>query len=269
MSAHNLPAWLELALTAARRAGAFLRQTAEAPIVVESELGRDVKLAADRGSEEIILRVLREGSSLPILSEEMGLDDRQGALSSLHWLVDPLDGSLNYLRGIPFCCVSIGLWDGPEPLLGVIYDFQREELFKGISGQGAWLNDQPMQVSATREVGKAVLCTGFPVSTDFSPGAIRQFVEQVRRYKKLRLWGSAALSLAYVAAGRADSYYERDIKRWDVGAGLALVRAAGGLTVQTASPQPFALTVYAGNGSLPQLETLSSGQGQAKYRELT
>jgi myo-inositol-1(or 4)-monophosphatase len=257
MNANNLPAWLELALTAAWRAGVFLRQTADSPIVVESELGRDVKLAADTGSEEIILRVLREGSSLPILSEEMGLDDRQGSFSSLHWLVDPLDGSLNYLKGIPFCCVSIGLWDGPEPLLGVIYDFHREELFKGISGQGAWLNNKPMQVSPTREVEKAVLCTGFPVSTDYSPGAILQFVEQVRKYKKLRLWGSAALSLAYVAAGRADSYYERDIKLWDVGAGLALVRAAGGLTGQTASSKPFAITAYAGNGLLPNIEMLS------------
>jgi myo-inositol-1(or 4)-monophosphatase len=258
ITANKLPALLELAIAAARLGGAFLRKTANSPIAVEAELKRDVKLAADKGSEEIIIRVLREGSSFPILSEEMGLSDSRASLTGVHWLVDPLDGSLNYLKGIPLCCVSIGLWDGHKPLLGVIYDFHREELFRGIPGQSAWLNDKLIQVSVTQEVQKAILCTGFPVSTDYSSGAILQFVGQVRQYKKLRLLGSAALSLAYVAAGRADSYYERDIKIWDVGAGIALVRAAGGMTVQTASPTPFAVTVYAGNRLLPHIDMISS-----------
>lgn len=253
----DLPGLLALATAAARRAGAFLLETANSPIAVTAELERDVKLAADQGSEEIIVPLLREGSSFAILSEEMGLDDSRGSLTGLHWLVDPLDGSLNYLKGIPLCCVSIGLWEGNEPLLGVIYDFNREELFQGITGQGAWLNDQPIQVSVTREAGKAILCTGFPAGTDYSPQALLQFADQVLKYKKLRLLGSAALSLAYVAAGRADGYFERDIKIWDVGAGMALVRAAGGITVQTASPKPSAVTVYAGNRLLPNIALMS------------
>lgn len=253
----DLPDLLELATAAARRAGAFLRKTAKSPIAVTAELERDVKLAADKGSEEIIVPLLREGSNFAILSEEMGLNDSRDSFTGPYWLVDPLDGSLNYLQGIPLCCVSIGLWEGHEPLLGVVYDFNREELFKGIPGQGAWLNDKPIQVSVTREVKKAMLCTGFPANTDYSPKALLQFVDQVRKYKKLRLLGSAALSLAYVAAGRADGYFERDIKIWDVGAGMALVRAAGGITVQTASPKPGAVTVYGGNRLLPNIEMIS------------
>lgn len=243
--AEALESYLSLAVQAAREAGQFLLATGTGSVV--ADLPHDVKLAADRDAEEIIIKFLRQHSDFSLLAEEQGRLAARGRATGLRWIIDPLDGSLNFLQGIPFCCVSIALWQEQEPLLGVVYDFYREELFTGIVGDGARLNGKLIQASVTREIGKAILCTGFPAATDHAPEVLLQLVEQLRRYKKVRLLGSAALSLAYVAAGRADAYFEKDIKIWDVAAGLALVKAAGGMTSVTDSPVADALTVYAGN----------------------
>ncbi|MCG2775800.1 MAG: inositol monophosphatase [Desulfobacterales bacterium] len=251
-SASDLQELLQIAVGAVRHAGNFLKESSHSDVIVAEDLDRDVKLIVDRGSENIIIRELDKKSSLSILSEERGSVSQQNSIPGLQWIVDPLDGSLNYLHGIPLCCVSVGLWCDAEPLLGVIYDFNREELFTGIVGIGAWLNNDPINVSRTHKLQQSVLCTGFPVATDFSTNALLQFVGQIRQYKKIRLLGSAALSLAYVAAGRADAYFERDIKVWDIAAGLAIVRAGGGKFIQTTRSSAHAVTTYASNFSLPE-----------------
>ncbi len=248
----ELREWLRIAEETARGAGEFLASRRNSETVVAAELERDVKLIADQRSEERIINDLRERSGFAIISEEAGTLSGEDIEQELRWIVDPLDGSLNYLKGIPLCCVSVGLWRGNEPVLGVIYDFNRKELFAGIPGVGAWLNQSPIHVSQTHELKRALLCSGFPAGSDFSEDAIFNFVTQVRQYKKLRLLGSAALSLAYVAAGRADAYYERDIRIWDVAAGLSIVQAAGGTVVRAQSALTDAITVYASNSLLPQ-----------------
>jgi myo-inositol-1(or 4)-monophosphatase len=253
LSADTLGSYLSLAVQAARGAGQYLLATEGAGAVVK-DLPRDVKLAADRDAEEIIVKILRQHSDFPMLTEEQGQLPARGEATGLRWIIDPLDGSLNFLQGIPFCSVSVALWREQQPLLGVVYDFHRQELFTGRVGDGARLNGKPIQVSSTREMGKAILCTGFPASTDFAPEPLLKLVEQLRHYRKVRLLGSAALSLAYVAAGRADAYFERDIKIWDVAAGVALVKAGGGVTVLTDSPVVNAVTAYAGNPFLEQLK---------------
>jgi len=196
---------------------------------VEQDLDRDVKIAADKKLESFIIEHLIKETQFSILSEETGAVTKSSSNSKYHWIIDPLDGSLNFSRGIPVSCISIALWKDMEPLLGVVYDFNHNETFSGIVGEGAWLNNKPITVSNITEISKAVLCTGFPVSTDFSMKSIFKFSEKIREFKKVRLLGSAALSLAYVACGRADIYFENDIKIWDVAAGLALVKAAGGV----------------------------------------
>lgn len=251
ISAALIEEWLALAESGARSAGKFLAGS-RSRLEVVANFGKDVKLSHDRESEARIVGVLRERSDLPILSEEQGLIPGRATDREMRWVVDPLDGSLNYLRGIPFCCVSVGLWEGEVPVLGAVYDFDREELFTGIAGGGAWLNGTAIEVSRTQDPGDAVLCTGFPVGMDLAPAPLLAFVERVRRYKKIRLFGSAALSLAYVAAGRVDAYCERDIRLWDVAAGLAIVRGAGGRVAQRMSGTAHALTVYAGNASLDE-----------------
>ena len=243
---------LDVAVLAAQKAGEYLADAQrEGRVILLAEPRRDVKLEADRRSEQLICEILREKSTISILAEEQGFIEVPNSLPELCWIIDPLDGSVNYSSGIPMCCISIGLWRQDEPLLGVVYDFCRDELFTGIVGVGAWLNGEPVRVSGTDAPEKAVLCTGFPVSTDFSPDGLMEFVEQVRAYKKVRLFGSAALSLAYVAAGRADVYQERDVKIWDVAAGLAVVRAAGGTVVWTGPSRAETGTAYAGAPSLP------------------
>ena len=217
---------------------------------VSKQLHRDVKILADNELDKFIVEQLSQRSSFPVLSEESGHSQTSHSKNNYRWIVDPIDGSINFSRGIPICCISIAFWKDMTPLLGVIYDFNRDELFSGIVGEGAWLNDSPISISPTRHVSKAILATGFPVSSDFSQETILKFVDNVKIYQKIRLLGSAALSLAYVACGRVDVYQEKDIKIWDVAAGIALVRAAGGVTRLIPSNINKNVTVYAYNFNL-------------------
>ncbi len=136
------------------------------------------------------------------------------------------------------------------PLFGVVYDFNREELFTGIVGEGAWLNDLPISISTTKNASNAILATGFPTSSDFSKDALLKVVDNIKRYQKIRLLGSAALSLAYVACGKVDVFQEKNIKIWDVAAGIALVKAAGGMTQLLPSKVKEIVTVQASNSNL-------------------
>ena len=240
---------LALAEQAAREGGRFLAETPRRGAAPVAETARDIKLQADRGAEDRIAGVLAAGSRIPIVAEERS-SDAPAPSGGLRWIVDPLDGTMNYFQGIPFCCVSVALWKDDEPVVAAIYDFDREEMFSAVVGTGAWLNGSMIEVQ-TAPPDRAVLCTGFPAATDFAAPVLSRFVEQIQRFRKIRLLGSAALSLAYVAAGRAHAYFERDVRIWDVAGGLTLVRAAGGQFIQTPSPVPYALTVYAHNGSCP------------------
>jgi len=240
---------LALAERAARVAGAFLASNPDRSAGRLTETMRDIKLRADRDAEDRIVDVLDE-SHIAIVAEERSGEAEEGTVTGPRWIVDPLDGTMNYVQGIPFCCVSVALWEDDEPVAGAVYDFDHNEMFSAIVGVGAWLNGSAMCVRKAKPE-RAVLCTGFPVGTDFTPVAVSRFVEQVRTFRKVRLLGSAALSLAYVASGRADVYFERDIRIWDVAAGLALVRGAGGAFVSAPSPLHHALSLYAHNGDCP------------------
>lgn len=241
---------LALAESAALAAGAQLRAHMQSAQTVLCQEGRDIKLQADRDAEAIILDML-SSSGHAVLAEESG---EHGCLEGevLNWIVDPLDGTFNYSREIPVCAVSIGLCRGRTPLVGVIYDFNRDEMFSGIVGEGAWLNGKPMRVSPITETAQAVLCTGVPTRTDFSEGALLEYLHRIKSFKKVRLIGSAAVMLAYVACGRADAYLENEIMWWDVAGGLAIVQAAGGWTEVFDSPHiPWGCRVRcAGNASV-------------------
>jgi myo-inositol-1(or 4)-monophosphatase len=235
---------LDLARQAALGAGELLTRLRAGELAVDSDAGRDIKLAADRQAEAAILETLA-ASSYPVLAEESGASSPQA--DGPRWIVDPLDGTVNFKRGLDLCCVSVALWEGDNPLLGVVYDFNRRELFSGLVGQGAWRNGEPIRVSAVTDPAKAVLGTGFPVNRDFASPGLSRFIERVQAFKKLRLLGSAALSLAWVACGRIDAYCEEDIMLWDVAAGLALVAAAGGFAeASPSSARPLARLARAG-----------------------
>ncbi len=236
----NTDGLLEVAIQTAKKAGELLR---ELKPKVLSSVGKDIKLTADIEAHTLIIGTLRE-TGIPILSEE---DVDHSHSKGLTWIIDPLDGSLNYMRGIPSCAVSIALCEGDTPLLGVVYDFNRDELYSGTVGKGAFMNGVPIHVSSVQEKKDAVVMSGFPTYADYGTEALHAYISKVQQFKKVRLIGSAALSLAYVACGRADVYYERSIKIWDVAAGLALVTASGGAHTMTEVDDMFGFQVSAGN----------------------
>jgi myo-inositol-1(or 4)-monophosphatase len=233
----------------AKEAASFILAEAGGVKKVSKELRRDVKIVADRKLEKYIIDKVTGYSGYPILSEECGFLGKHQP-GSYYWIIDPLDGSLNFSRGLPLCCISISLWQGMAPVLGVIYDFNRNEMFSGSIGGGAHLNGLPINVSTIKKKSKAILCTGFPAGSNFSVTSLNRFVNDIKTYKKVRLLGSAALSLAYVACGKVDAYYEKGIKLWDVAAGLCLVQAAGGKFSLKILENKDAYAVKADNGKL-------------------
>ena len=217
---------LDVAGSAVAEAGRLLLELSQKPIEVLCEPGHDIKLRADQLAEERILSVLRERLPLPVLTEESG---EHGAVAetSRMWIVDPLDGTFNYSRGMPMCCSSVGLWENGQPVLGAVYNFFNDELFAGIVGRGAWLNGKPIAVSNVKTAAKASLATGFPHHQDFDDAPLREFIGQVQDFKKIRMLGSAALMGAYVACGWLDAYVEEDVWLWDVAGAVAIAQAAG------------------------------------------
>lgn len=245
---------LKLAIAVAEEAGEVLRQSYAAGSEVFSEIGRDIKLAADVEAERVILARLRAATPHPVLSEEAGADAGLGP-TGWQWVVDPLDGTYNFSRRLPVCCVSIGFCDGPKPVAGVIYDFLGRVTYAGQIGHGAWRNGEPMRVSGIGDLKRAMLCTGFPSGGDYGEDSLMGFVRQAQGYKKVRLLGSAALSLALVAAGVVEAYEEDNIQWWDVAAGLALVEAAGGAWLSQSGAGGWKRRVFAQNGRLPVPES--------------
>jgi myo-inositol-1(or 4)-monophosphatase len=197
--------------------------------------GIDLVTDADKASEEALIAFLR--SRYPghaILAEESGVT--QGA--GLRWLIDPLDGTTNYAHRVPHFCVSVAV-DGPDGVLaGAVYHPMLDEMFSAARGEGATLNGRPLKASDTAKLEGALLCTGFPYDVRERPeGPVGLLSRFIRQAQGIRRTGSAALDLAYVAAGRFDGFFEFSLKPWDVGAGSLLVMEAGGeMTLMDGSP---------------------------------
>lgn len=218
---------LKIAKEAAYKAGDYLLSQEKG--IVESAIGKDIKLVNDKQSESIIIDKISE-TGIPILSEERGLiasGDSTG--KGPIWVVDPLDGSANYMKGVrDLTCVSIALWEDGNPILGVINRYERNEIFSGIVGENAFLNNDVIRTSDVDKMQNAVLATGFPVKRSYSEDNLDKFIKSVQRFKKIRMLGAAALMGAFVACGRVDAYTEEDIMLWDIAAATAIVLAAGG-----------------------------------------
>jgi myo-inositol-1(or 4)-monophosphatase len=215
--------YLETAIKAAKAAGDYLRLRNN--IRVEKEETRDIKLSSDTDSEAIILDALA-CTGFRVLTEESGV---VGENSEYCWIVDPLDGTVNYYKGLDeLSCVSIALFHGNDPVLGVINRFRAGELFTGVVGSGAELNGAAVRTSGVVKLGSAVMAAGLPSKHDFSRESLTAFVHNIQRVKKVRMLGSAAIMAAFVACGRFDLYYEENIRLWDIAAAAAVVKSAGG-----------------------------------------
>jgi myo-inositol-1(or 4)-monophosphatase len=193
----------------------------------------DFVTAADLRAEKILRQELsRARPDYGFLMEESGASAATGD-SERRWIVDPLDGTTNFLHGLPHFAISIALEERGELIAGMVYDPIKDETFHAEKGAGAYLNDRRIRVSSRRELPDALIATGMPYK---GHGDHAQFLAEVEAVMAevagIRRWGAAALDLAYVAAGRYDGFWERDLSSWDVAAGILLVREAGGYVSQ-------------------------------------
>ena len=215
---------------------------------VISNEGRDIKLQADIESENIIKKYLKDNSDLPILAEESGANEDLG---SSYWVVDPLDGTSNYSRDFPICCISIALIHENKIILGVINDFNRNIIFEGSTETPAMMNSKPISVSDISDKTKATLATGLPAKGSYEDKAMLALAKEFTQWKKIRMIGSAAMSCAYVASGQFDQYQENGIFLWDIAAGLAIIKAAGGnYHYKTYDDNEFKVDVIANNNCI-------------------
>ena len=217
---------LEIAKKAAIQSGKLLlegRQKLNKRLDANS---KDTKLVADIESENLIKEIINSDSKYPILAEESGKPIEN--LDETFWVVDPLDGTANYNRDIPICCVSIGLVTKMKPILGVIFDFNNDILFSGDKINNSIMNNQPIRVSEYKNKKDGILLTGLPHNTDYSNHSMEKLVYDMQTWKKVRMIGSAAMAACYIASGKAELYKEKGVYLWDIVAGAAIIESAGG-----------------------------------------
>jgi len=219
---------MEVAKEAARRAGGLLKERfGQGASYRLKSSHHDLITEGDRLAEQEILAQIREAfPDHGVLSEER---PPEPSPSSYRWVIDPLDGTTNYAHGIPFFAVSIALEEDGQPILGVVYDPLREELFSALKGEGAYLNGRPIRVSSVQRVRESLIATGFPYRSELLERHLRYFKALLPEAQSLRRFGSAALCLAYVACGRLEGYWDLALHRWDLAAGYVLVQEAGGV----------------------------------------
>lgn len=221
---------LNLMIKAARKAGrSLVKDFREVENLQVSTKGPgDFVSRADREAERLIKEELMGARpTYGWLGEETGGADGQDP--TRRWIVDPLDGTTNFLHGMPHWAVSIALEHKGEIVSAVVYDAAKDELFWAEKGAGAWMNDRRMRVSGRREMHEAVFATGVPFGAKSTlPAMLQDLARLMPACAGVRRWGAASLDLAYVAAGRYDGYWERELQAWDIAAGLLLVKEAGG-----------------------------------------
>ena len=229
---------LETAVGAARAAGAVLRERFRTPIAVEVKAQHDFVTAVDRESEAVVVGRIRERHpDHAIVAEEGSPAVRSGGP---RWIVDPLDGTTNFVHGIPTFSVSIGFADARGVAVGVIYDPMHDELFEAVRGRGARLDGRPIAASHERDLHRAVIATGFPfrefAKLDGYVAALRALMTATAGIRRA---GSAAIDLAYAACGRYDGFFEVGLAPWDLAAGALIVAEAGGRVSDCAGGQEW------------------------------
>ena len=221
---------------------------------IERRGARDVVTAADQAAEEHITRRLRAvHPRIPVMAEEAAAGTILEAPRGPAWIVDPLDGTVNFIQGIPFFAVSIGYVEDGQPLLGVVHAPALAQTFWGGPGSGCFEGERPVSVSATPMLEDAIVATGFAYRrNEVEDPNVDNLARMILRTRGIRRMGAAALDLAYIASGRLDAFWELHLKPWDMAAGAALVRAAGGTVTDLAGGDAwlFGSHVIATNGLL-------------------
>ncbi len=241
---------LEVAQQAAGLAGQIIRDRFATAKDIRFKGRADIVTDVDLSAEKAVLELLRdEFPDFGVLAEESAPIESN---SGYTWVVDPLDGTRNYAMGIPHFCTVVALAQGRDIVLGITYDPVREESFVAQAGRGAWLNDDPISVSGTLEVLNASLCFDMGYVDEKAGMALDMLRSIWPSVQSLRLMGSAALGIAYAAAGRVDLYFHHALSPWDIASGLLLVKEAGGIVVDRRNNTADLRTpsIIAGNSNL-------------------
>jgi myo-inositol-1(or 4)-monophosphatase len=244
---------LRLVSQAAQAAGKLMRQNLRAPKKVNAKTAYDIKLELDVRCQKLIEKHLaRTFPQIAVLGEE---GDSGSTVAPWRWVVDPIDGTVNFAYGIPHACVSIALQqrrrDGSyRTMLGVVHDPFTDETWTAVRGGRAELNGRKISVSSRAALKDCIVCVGFSKSRQDLDRALPHFLWMARRVRKMRMMGAAALGLAYVASGRFDAYVERGVSLWDVAAGGLIIECAGGKFWTEAIPGKEKIRMVASNGRI-------------------
>ena len=253
---------LEIARAAARAGSNVVSAALNQPTEIFFKGDSDPVTEVDHRSEREILGVLcRHCPDDPVVREESGGELPGGGRV---WLVDPIDGTTNFIHGFPWVSVSVALWIDDSPVVGVVVDITTGNEYTAVAGQGAWVNGSPVRVSLTQDLGEALIVTGFPYDqrerTEICETRFRQVLAAAQGIRRL---GAASLDLCMVASGKLDGYWEEDLSPWDMGAGVLMVTEAGGTVTNQAGNRVGTRTpfVAASNGLIHDrfLETLQRG----------
>lgn len=240
---------LQCARTAALAAGELLRNHAgQSELIVDNIESHDIKLELDRRSQELIESILNKSfPNYAIYGEEGCSGD---PLSEYRWVLDPIDGTVNFFYGIPHFSISIALQKAKKTIVGVIYDPMRNELWEAIRGDLVTLNGKAITVSKRTHLSDAVLSIGMSKAASGVEKALPRLIEMMKKARKCRIMGSATLDVAYVATGRLDAYIEGEISLWDIAAGALMVEMAGGfidLRPHPTQADKFSIVASSGN----------------------
>lgn len=237
-------------IKAANAAGTLIKERIDGKFSIEKKSGpNDLVTEVDKASEALIMNIIRE--EFPdhfILSEEIGEVKMD---SNYKWIIDPIDGTVNFANGIPLCCVSIGIEKDNQMIMGAVYNPMMNEFFFAEKNEGAFLNEKQIHVSNQHEVIHSCLVTGFPYTyLDVENGPLDIFARLIRKGIPVRRLGSAAIDLCWVAAGRFDGFYEHKLNAWDSAAGFLLVEEAGGKVTDFSGNDysPYQPRIVATNG---------------------
>lgn len=240
MTNYPLADWLDVATKVAQDAGKLVCQMRAEKVAITSKGFRDVVTDADIASQKLITeRVMARFPDHGFLAEEE--DGNLPENGPVRWCVDPIDGTYSFSRQMPTFCVSIGVSVNDIPQVGVIYAPMLNELYTAVRGQGAWLNGQPIRVSAVDDLNDAAIGIDWGRTREDREPLLRLVKKHGHDVRTIRAFGSAALALAWVAAGRFDFYMNQSLKAWDVGAAMVIMEEAGGV-MTTTSGEPIVLT---------------------------
>jgi myo-inositol-1(or 4)-monophosphatase len=253
--------YLDTAIDAARQAGALLREHYEGDLLVNDALAHDLKLELDVRSQDLITDIILKAHPDHAIFGEEGLGGNQE--SPFQWIVDPIDGTVNFFYGIPHFCISIAMREGGkdgELTVGVIYDPMLDELYAVGAGVEPNRNGKPISVSNRATLAEAMITVGFSKTNEGMEAGIERFKRIAQKVRKTRMLGSAALGMAYVASGRLDAYIEESVSLWDIAAGQLLIERAGGKVVRKDKGDDT-MGVVSSNGKLP-LDDLEKDVGR-------